>query len=371
MDRIYNFSAGPAMIPTEVMRQAQADFLSWNGTGMSIMEVSHRGKTFKDIAAQSMQDLRDLLSIPDNYHVLFLQGGGRSQFSMVPMNLLDGATEAAYIRTGIWGNLALEEAKRYCQVNIVADSEPQGYTTIPDQAQWNDFKNAAYLHYCDNETIHGLEFSSVPDSKGIPLVSDMSSNILSRTIDISKFGLIYACAQKNIGPAGVTIVIVRDDLLKRTPIDNTPSMFRYKLHADNNSLYNTAPTYAWYMAGLVFKWIKEQGGVSVMEEHARIKSQKLYDFIDANDFYTTQIDPRYRSRMNVSCNLPSAELSAQFIKEAETAGMSGLKGHRLLGGIRASVYNAMPEAGVDTLIQFMDDFAKANNTLTNKVESQI
>lgn len=348
MPRVYNFAPGPAMLPETVMKQAQQEFLDWHGTGMSIMEVSHRGKEFKIIVEETERDFRDLLRIPDNYHVLFLQGGARLQFSMVPMNLLNGKKQAVYADTGIWSRYAIEEAKHYCDVKVV--------TTL-DSKNWDLPKTAAYLYYVDNETIDGVEFPEIPNVD-LTLVNDMSSNILSRAFDVSRFGLVFACAQKNIAPAGLTLVIVRDDLLKSQLFPGTPSMLRYDIHAKEKSLWNTPPTFAWYMAGLTFKWMKANGGVEAMEKINRRKAEKLYQFIDKSEFYSNSVEPRYRSRMNVPFNVADEKLIEPFLQQAEKNGLMNLKGHRLVGGMRASIYNAMPEAGVDALIEFMRDFEK-------------
>lgn len=358
MTRVYNFSAGPAMLPREVMQQAQEEFLDWQGLGASVMEISHRSNEFSQLGKESEQDLRDLLNIPNNYRIIFIPGGGRGQFSMVPMNLLNGYHKAAYVHTGIWGTHASEEAARYCEVDVVASDEANRYTRITPQSEWKPFQDAAYLHYVDNETVNGVEFSFVPETGTVPLVSDMSSNLLTRPFDITQYGLIYACAQKNIGPAGVTIVIIRDDLLQREPLTTTPCMYRYHLHVENDSLYNTAPTYPWYISSLVLKWIKRQGGVSVMSERNQRKSSKLYAFIDQSDFYNNPVDLAARSRMNVPFTLENDKFDTLFLEEADKNGLMGLKGHRFVGGMRASIYNAMPEEGVDTLISFMREFER-------------
>lgn len=359
MNRVFNFSAGPATLPLAVLEQAQAEMLDWRGTGMSVMEMSHRESHFMSIAAQAEADLRELLNIPANYKVLFLQGGAYSQFSMIPMNLLRGKTRMDYVDTGDWSAKAIAEAKRYGQVNVVASSKAGNYTRIPDVAAWQCDPTAAYLHYTPNETIRGVEFGFVPETGGVPLVADLSSTILSRPLDVSRFGLIYAGAQKNIGPAGLTIVIVREDLLGQT-LPGTPVMFDYKVQADNDSMYNTPPTYAWYLAGLVFQWLKAQGGLSAMADLNQRKASKLYAAIDQSDFYHSPVDPVCRSWMNIPFTLAKPELDKTFAAEAETAGLVSLKGHRSVGGMRASLYNAMPEAGVDALIQFMQDFAQRN-----------
>ena len=358
MGRVYNFSAGPAVLPEAVLSRAAEEMLDWNGTGMSVMEMSHRGKAYMSIAAQAEKDLREIMNIPDNYKVLFLQGGASIQFAMVPMNLLNGKSQADYLLTGQWSRKAIAEARRYCDVNVVASSEDSNFTTVPDAALIPDTTDAAYFHYTPNETIVGVEFPYVPKTSA-PLVADMSSTILSRPVDVSQYGVIYAGAQKNIGPAGLTIVIVRDDLIGNAS-DSTPAMLDYKIHADNDSMYNTPPTYSWYMAGLVFQWIKEQGGLTGMAKINQRKADKLYQTIDASDFYSNPVENICRSWMNVPFILANAELDAQFLKEAGEAGLSTLKGHRSVGGMRASIYNAMPEAGVDTLIDFMKDFEKRN-----------
>lgn len=358
MKKIFNFSAGPAMLAPEVMQQAQAEFLNWHDKGVSIAEISHRSKDFEILAETSKQDLRDLLSIPSNYHILFLPGGSRTQFAAVPMNLFDHYAEAAYVETGYWGKAAATEASRYGKVKVVANTAPN-YTSIPNQTTWDDFSDAAYLHYVDNETIHGVEFDFIPDVKNnIPLVCDMSSNFLSRPFDVSKFGLIYACAQKNVSIAGITMVIIREDLLTRTKNAMTPSMLNYEVHAKSNSLYNTVPTFPWYMAGLTFQWLKQQGGLQAMAEKNSEKARVLYDYLDAQDFYQTAVDKKVRSRMNVIFRCPSLDLDTAFWQQAAEQGLLYLKGHRLLGGLRASIYNAMPLEGVHALIEFMDTFRK-------------
>jgi phosphoserine aminotransferase len=359
MSRIYNFSAGPAMLPEEVLQQAREEMLEWQGSGMAVMEMSHRGKEFMSIAAQAEADLRELLAIPANYKVLFLQGGASSQFAMVPLNLLQGKSGADYINTGMWSKKAIAEAKRFCEVNVAASSEETKYTTIPPQAEWRLNADAAYVHYTPNETIGGVEFHWVPDTGDVPLVADMSSTLLSRPIDVSKFGVIYAGAQKNIGPAGLTLVIVREDLLGKAQA-NTPAMFDYKIHADADSMYNTPPTYAWYLAGLVFQLLKRNGGLQAMAEINKRKADKLYAAIDDSGFYRNPVEKSSRSWMNVPFTLADANLDKTFLAEAAQAGLKTLGGHRSVGGMRASIYNAMPEAGVDALVAFMQDFAKRN-----------
>jgi phosphoserine aminotransferase len=357
MTTIYNFSAGPAVLPRVVLEQARDELLDWHGTGMSVMEMSHRSKEYLSIAEQAEADLRELLAIPDNYRVLFLQGGATSQFAMVPMNLLRGRQQADYVNTGAWSKKAIAEARRYCDVNVVASSEDSNFTTIPAFDSWQLNKEAAYLHYTPNETIGGVEFHWVPETGDVPLVVDMSSTILSRPIDVSRFGVIYAGAQKNIGPAGLTVVIVRDELLGET-MAGTPSMYDYKLHADNGSMLNTPPTYGWYLAGLVFRQLQQQGGVAAMAEINRRKSQRLYDAIEQSGFYSSPVDVDCRSWMNVPFTLADDSLDAEFLVRAKTAGLLNLKGHRSVGGMRASIYNAMPEAGVAALIDFMGEFER-------------
>ncbi|MCB5184531.1 3-phosphoserine/phosphohydroxythreonine transaminase [Methylobacillus gramineus] len=359
MTQIYNFSAGPAVLPKDVLQQASDEMLDWHGSGMSVMEMSHRGKEFMSIAAEAEADLRELLNIPANYKVLFLQGGAHAQFSMIPLNLLRGKKQADYLDTGIWAQKAIEEAGKYCEVNVVASSADKNYTYAPDQSQWKLNADAAYVHYTSNETIGGVEMFWTPETGNVPLVADMSSHILSRPVDISKFGLIYAGAQKNIGPAGLTIVIVREDLIGQTVAD-TPTMLDYKIHADNDSMYNTPPTYGIYIAGLVFKWIKAQGGLAAMEKLNIEKSGLLYDYLDSTEFYRSPIAVENRSRMNIPFTLKDSALDAEFLKQAQTAGLLQLKGHRLLGGMRASIYNAMPIEGVNTLIEFMKGFERAH-----------
>jgi len=358
MTRVFNFSAGPAVLPEAVLQRAREDLLDWHGSGMSVMEMSHRGKEFIAIAEKAEADLRELLGIPANYKVLFLQGGATAQFAMVPMNLLRGKKSADYVNTGEWSKKAIKEAKKFGGVNVAASSEATNFTTVPPLKDWQLDRDAAYVHYTPNETIGGLEFSFVPDTGGVPLVADMSSTILSRPIDITRYGLIYAGAQKNIGPAGLTIVIVRDDLLGGAAA-GTPSVLDYKVHADNGSMYNTPPTYAWYIAGLVFEWLKADGGLKAMAAINERKAQKLYAYIDASGgFYRNPVEQQSRSWMNVSFTIKDATLDEEFLKGAKVAGLVQLKGHRSVGGMRASIYNAMPEAGIDALIVYMQDFMK-------------
>ena len=360
MARIFNFSAGPAVLPEAVLQQAQDELLDWHGSGTSVMEMSHRGKEFMDIAAKAEAGLRELLGIPAHYKVLFLQGGASAQFAMVPMNLLRGKKSADYINTGEWSKKAIKEAKLYSAVNVAASSETTKFSTVPPQKDWKLDPNAAYVHYTPNETIGGVEFSFVPETGSVPLVADMSSTILSRPIDVTKYALIYAGAQKNIGPAGLTIVIVRDDLLGQV-LPGTPSMFDYKIHADNDSMYNTPPTYAWYIAGLVFEWLKKNGGLKAMAETNQRKAGKLYAAIDASGgYYKNPVEKPSRSWMNVPFTLKDDKLDEPFLKGAKAAGLVQLKGHRSVGGMRASIYNAMPEAGIDALIAYMQDFMQKN-----------
>ena len=359
MAQIFNFSAGPAVLPKEVLAQARDEMLDWHGSGMSVMEMSHRGKEFMRIAADAEADLRELMNIPSNYKVLFLQGGAHSQFSMIPMNLLRGKKSADYLDTGIWSKKAIDEAKRYCNVNVVASSADKNYTYAPTQDAWKLSSDAAYVHYTSNETIGGVEMFWTPKTGDVSLVCDMSSHILSRPIDVSQYGLIYAGAQKNIGPAGLTIVIVRDDLIGQT-MAGTPTMFDYKTHADNDSMYNTPPTYGIYIAGLVFKWLKAKGGLAAMEKINIEKAALLYSYLDQSDFYHSPIAVENRSRMNIPFTLKDAELDAAFLKQAQENGLLQLKGHKLVGGMRASIYNAMPIEGIKALISFMQAFEKAN-----------
>ncbi|MDH3406338.1 MAG: 3-phosphoserine/phosphohydroxythreonine transaminase [Gammaproteobacteria bacterium] len=358
MTRVFNFSAGPAVLPEEVLKQAQAELLDWHGSGMSVMEMSHRGKEFIAIAEMAEASLRELMNIPANYKVLFLQGGATAQFAMVPINLLRGKKSADYVNTGEWSKKAIKEARKFCSVNVAATSESTNFSTVPPQQEWKLGLDAAYLHYTPNETIGGVEFGFVPQSGNVPLVADMSSTILSRPVDVTKFGIIYAGAQKNIGPAGLTIVIVREDLIGGAAA-NTPSMFDYKVHADSASMNNTPPTYAWYIAGLVFDWLKKKGGLKAMAEINQRKAEKLYAFIDASGgFYKNPVEKQSRSWMNVPFTLKDSALDEPFLKGTKAAGLVQLKGHRSVGGMRASIYNAMPEAGIDALINYMQDFIK-------------
>ncbi len=359
MARIFNFSAGPAVLPEPVLAQAAAEMSDWHGSGMSVMEMSHRGKEFIAIHAQAEADLRELMQIPANYKVLFLQGGASAQFAVVPMNLLRGKTRADYINTGQWSKKAISEAKKYCKVNVAASAESANFTHVPQLDQWQLDAEAAYVHITSNETIGGVEFHWVPETGQVPLVADMSSHILSRPMEVSRYGLIYAGAQKNIGPAGLTIVIVRDDLLGQVlPI--TPTVFDYKVQADNDSMSNTPATYGIYMAGLVFQWLKKLGGLGQMEQINRAKAALLYDYFDQTEFYHSPVAQGDRSLMNIPFTLRNAALDEQFLKETKAHGLMQLKGHRSVGGMRASVYNAMPVEGVQALVQFMREFERKN-----------
>ncbi len=357
MARVFNFSAGPAVLPEAVLRQAAAEMLDYGGTGTSVMEMSHRSKAFIDIHARAETDLRDLLAIPANYKVLFMQGGAAAQFSIIPMNLLGGKTAADYIYTGQWAKKAISEAKKFCKVNVAASSEDQNFSYAPAQSKWKLDAGAAYVHYTSNETIGGVEFNWIPDAGNVPLVVDASSHILSRPLDVSRFGLIYAGAQKNIGPAGLTIVIVRDDLLGRA-MPTTPEVFNYKVQAEADSMINTPPTYAIYIAGLVFAWLKKQGGLVAMEKINIAKSKLIYDYLDQSEFYQSPVNKEDRSRMNVPFRLRSETLDDAFLKESKALGLVELKGHRSVGGMRASIYNAMPFEGVQALVSFMREFEK-------------
>jgi phosphoserine aminotransferase len=355
MTRVFNFSPGPATLPEPVLRQAAAEMLDWHGSGMSVMEMSHRGKEFISIHAEAESLLRELLGVPANYKVLFLQGGAIGENAIVPMNLIGKSGKADYISTGDWSNRSIKEAKTYGKVNVAASGEASNYTAIPPRSEWKLDPEASYVHICSNETIGGVEYHWTPDTGAVPLVADMSSNIMSRPIDVSKYGLIYAGAQKNMGPSGLTIVIVRDDLIGHAlPI--TPSAFNYQLQAENDSMYNTPPTYAIYIAGLVLKHIKEQGGLQAMEHHNRVKAAVLYDYLDGSKFFRNPVARDDRSLMNVPFKLKDESLNEAFLKGAQARGMIQLKGHRIVGGMRASIYNAMPIEGVRALVQYMKDF---------------
>ncbi|MGH8142930.1 MAG: 3-phosphoserine/phosphohydroxythreonine transaminase [Steroidobacteraceae bacterium] len=354
--RVINFAPGPAALPLAVLEQARDEITDWRGSGMSVMEVSHRSKAFIALAGEAEADLRELLGIPASYKVLFLQGGAAGQFAAVPLNLAAADSSVDYVNTGSWSKKALGEARHYCRVNVAADAAASKYTTVPPQEQWKLTAGAAYLHYTPNETIGGVEFGFVPRVEA-PLVADMSSTILSRPVDVSRFGLIYAGAQKNIGPAGMVIVIVREDLLERARAE-TPMVWHYKNMAAEGSMLNTPPTFAWYMAGLVFKWVKQQGGLTAMAERNRAKAELLYRTIDESGFYRNPVEKASRSWMNVPFVMPNAELDKTFLAEAASAGLVNLAGHRSVGGMRASLYNAMPLEGVQALADFMREFAR-------------
>jgi phosphoserine aminotransferase len=355
MAKVFNFSPGPSKIPEVVMLRAQQEFVDWHGTGSSIMELSHRGKHFIEVAKKAELDLRELLSIPDDYHVLFLQGGAQLENAAIPMNIMGDYKTANYLVTGTWSEKSAKEAHKYTDVVLAADMKDCGYTTVKPHDQWQIDKDAAYFYYCDNETVHGIEFHDVPDV-GLPLVVDMSSNLLTRKVDVSKYGIIFACAQKNFGPAGVTVVIVKDELLQREARPYTPSVVDFNLQSSKDSMLNTPPTFAWYMAGLVFEWTKEQGGVDVMNKLAQQRSQLVYDFIDTSDMFECPIDPEYRSRMNIVFDLKDESLNQKFLDAAEQQDLYYLKGHRVRGGMRASMYNAMPLEGAEKFVEFLATF---------------
>jgi phosphoserine aminotransferase len=359
MSRVFNFSAGPSMLPESVLQQAQAEMLDWQGSGMSVMEMSHRGAEFMSIAEQMKQDLIELMAIPANYKVLFLQGGATGQFSFIPQNILRGKTKACYVNTGAWSTKAIQDAGAYCDVIVSATSESSKFTTIPAIAEWAIDQDAAYLHYTSNETIHGVEFQETPDSQGLPLVSDMSSNILSRPLDVSRYGIIYAGSQKNMGPAGVTVVIVRDDLCGDV-MKGLPDAFNYAVQAKNDSMLNTPASYSWYLVGLVLQWLKQQGGVAAIEQHNIAKAARLYTAVDNSTLYSNPVEVAYRSRMNVPFVLSDAGLDKAFLAGAEKAGLTSLKGHRSVGGMRASIYNAMPDAAITALIDYMAEFERTH-----------
>ncbi len=355
--RVYNFAAGPAMLPLPVLEQARAELTDWQGSGMSVMEISHRSKAFTRVAAEAEADLRSLLAVPPNYKVLFLQGGATLQFSAIPMNLAPEGATVDYVHTGAWSKKALGDAGRYATVNVAADGKASDYFAVPPESEWRRDPKAAYLHYTANETIGGVEFPFVPEARGVPLVGDLSSTILSRPLDVGRFGLIYAGAQKNIGPSGLTLVIVREDLVGRAR-PGTPGVLDYRAQAAEGSMLNTPPTFAWYLAGLVFKWLKAEGGLAALEARNRAKMQALYGYIDGSGFYSNPVAPACRSWMNVPFRLPRAELEPTFAEEAARAGLTNLEGHRSVGGMRASLYNAMPLAGVEALVGFMREFAR-------------
>jgi len=360
MSDIFNFCAGPAMLPKAVMAKAQQEFINWQGTGSSVMELSHRSSIYIKMAKKAEADLRELMAIPDNYKVLFCHGGGRGQFSAVPLNLLPAGKTADYIVDGSWSKAAANEAKNFGDINVIDIARQENdKVSVLSPSEWPLNPDAAYVHYCSNETVNGIEINDIPETNGVPLVVDMSSTILSHEIDVSKFGLIYAGAQKNIGPSGLTIVIVREDLLGQAQ-KATPCIMNYKTSADNDSMYNTPPTYAWYLAGLVFEWLKELGGVKAIAKINQAKAELLYQAIDASDFYQNNIEKQYRSKMNVPFWLNEESLNEQFLTQATEAGLTALKGHRIVGGMRASIYNAMPIEGVQALVDFMQQFEKRN-----------
>jgi phosphoserine aminotransferase len=355
--RVFNFSAGPAVLPEPVLRKAADEMLDWHGSGMSVMEMSHRGPEFMSIAAKAESDFRRLMAVPGNYKVLFLQGGAIGENAIVPMNLVRGFARAAYVDTGEWSKKSLKEAKKYTTVDVAASAADRDYTYVPRQSAWNVAPGSAYVHVCTNETIGGVEYHWTPDDGDVPLVADMSSHLMSRVVDVSKFGVIYGGAQKNMGPAGLTVVVVRDDLLDRAlPI--TPSAFHWKEQAAADSMLNTPPTYAIYIAGLVFEWLEGEGGVAAIEKRNVAKAKLLYDLLDASRFYRSPVAREDRSRMNVPFKLADPSLDAEFLKGAEANGMLQLKGHRAVGGMRASIYNAMPIEGVRTLCEYMADFER-------------
>ncbi|QHB32198.1 3-phosphoserine/phosphohydroxythreonine transaminase [Yersinia canariae] len=358
MTQVYNFSAGPAMLPVEVLRRAEQELRNWHGLGTSVMEISHRSKEFMQVAEEAEKDLRDLMQIPANYKVLFCHGGARAQFAAVPLNLLGDSRSADYIDGGYWAHSAVKEAQKYCTPNVIdVTTHDNGVTGITPMKQWKLSDNAAYVHYCPNETIDGLAINEEPDFGSKIVVADYSSSILSRPIDVSRYGVIYAGAQKNIGPAGLTVVIVREDLLGKARTE-LPSILDYKVLAENDSMFNTPPTFAWYLSGLVFKWLKEQGGLGEMEKRNQAKAELLYGAIDHTDFYRNQVAAANRSWMNVPFQMIDPSLDKLFLSEAEAQGLQALKGHRVAGGMRASIYNAMPIEGVKALTDFMADFER-------------
>lgn len=359
MNRVYNFSAGPAVLPEEVLREAAAEMLDYEGTGMSVMEMSHRSSAFQKIIDTAEQDLRDLMAIPDNYKVLFLQGGASQQFAAIPMNLMKNKV-ADYIVTGQWAKKASQEASKYGKVNIVASSADQTFSYIPDCSDLPISEDADYVYICENNTIYGTKFHELPNTKGKTLVADVSSCFLSEPVDVTKYGLIYGGVQKNIGPAGVVIVIIREDLITDDVLDGTPTMLKYKTHADAGSLYNTPPAYGIYICGKVFQWLKKQGGLAAMKEHNEKKAKILYDYLDQSRLFKGTVEKKDRSLMNAPFVTGDADLDAKFVKEAKAAGLENLKGHRSVGGMRASIYNAMPIEGVEALVAFMKKFEEEN-----------
>ncbi|MBE5935361.1 MAG: 3-phosphoserine/phosphohydroxythreonine transaminase [Lachnospiraceae bacterium] len=359
MARVYNFSAGPAVLPEEVLKEAADEMLDYKGSGMSVMEMSHRSKVYETIINEAEQDLRDLMNIPDNYKVLFLQGGASQQFAMIPMNLMKNKV-ADYIVTGQWAKKAASEAAKYGKVNVIASSADETFSYIPDCSDLDISEDADYVYICENNTIYGTKFKELPNTKGKELIADVSSCFLSEPVDVTKYGIIYGGVQKNIGPAGVVIVIIREDLITEDVLEGTPTMLQYKTHADAKSLYNTPPAYGIYMCGKVFKWLKKQGGLAAMKEYNEKKAKILYDFLDESKLFKGTVRKEDRSLMNVPFVTGNDELDAKFVKEAKEAGFENLKGHRSVGGMRASIYNAMPIAGVEALVKFMRDFEQAN-----------
>jgi phosphoserine aminotransferase len=360
MQTLFNFSAGPAALPHAVLERAQSELLDWNGQGTSVMEVSHRGKPFMAVAEKAEQDLRSVMNIPSNYKVLFLQGGGRGQFFSVPMNLAKRGDLSQHLVSGQWSQIAVTEAEKYMQTQIVAKTQSKDDKLwVPTQNNWEIDPKAAYFHYCPNETVDGIEINWVPKSENVPIVADMSSNILSKHIDVNDYGIIYAGAQKNIGPSGLAVVIIREDLLGFARTD-TPSVFDYQQQVNNDSMYNTPPTFSWYLAGLVFEWLLEQGGINAIEKVNAEKARLLYSCIDASDFYSNKIADENRSKMNVTFQLADNRLDTEFLAQAEKQGLVALKGHRFVGGMRASIYNAMPIEGVKALVSFMQEFERSN-----------
>ncbi len=355
--KIYNFGAGPAMLPAEAMQQAQAELLDWNGTGISVIEMSHRSKPFLSIAEEAEKDLRELLAIPANYKILYVQGGATALMSMVPLNLLAQGGTGDYLLTGNWSDKAFGEAKRLGKVNLAGTSKPEKFYTIPERNSWKLSSDSAYLYYTDNETIAGVEFADIPDVGNIPLVCDMTSNFLSRPFDVSKYGIVFASAQKNFGPAGLACVVIREDLIGKAG-PQVPFLCDFKIYADNQSMFNTPPTFTWYMAGLIYKWTRKQGGLAAMHKRAKQRSDRLYDVIDTNEFYSNPIDKKFRSRMNVPFILKEESVNDAFLAEAKKNGLIELKGHRSVGGMRASIYNGMTMDGIEALVSFMLDFAK-------------
>lgn len=359
MHRVYNFSAGPAVLPEEVLKEAADEMMDYKGSGMSVMEMSHRSKVYDKIIKEAEADLRELMGIPDNYKVLFLQGGASQQFAMIPMNLMKNGV-ADYIVTGQFAKKACDEAKKYGKVNVIASSKDQTFSYIPDCSDLPVSEEADYVYICENNTIYGTKFRELPNTKGKPLVADVSSCFLSEPVDVTKYGLIYGGVQKNVGPAGMAIVIIREDLIREDVLPGTPSMLTYKIHADAKSLYNTPPAYSIYMCGKVFKWLKKQGGLAAMKERNEKKAGILYDYLEESRLFKSSVNPKDRSLMNVTFVTGDGELDAKFVKEAKAAGLESLKGHRSVGGMRASIYNAMPIEGVEALVAFMKKFEEEN-----------